>query len=158
MPFSYKTLILALIALKFFYAVFLSLSQYSAWSNDAFSKFLLPPYQPLKYFVSYALTHFWLNFFLGLGAALTFYLFLIGLKKYQERFFEEGETELGFLMALISGWPGFIVFIPLVFIFAAAFFAFQRLRFGEEYAALGTPFLIAGVVAFVFGKEIISGI
>lgn len=152
MRFGYKTLILAFIAFKVLYSVFLTFSQYYIWSNDAFSKFLLPPHQPLKYFISYSFTHFWFNFFLALGSAFIFYLFLRGLKKYQERFFEEGETELGFLTALIAGWPGFVVFVPLVFIFVAALSAFRRLYFGEERATIGLPFLIAGFIAFVFGE------
>jgi hypothetical protein len=45
-----------------FWSLFLSLAQYLIWKNHQFSKYLLPPYQKIDYYLSYAYFHFWRDF------------------------------------------------------------------------------------------------
>ncbi len=150
---SYKSLVVSSISFRVFYAILLTVSQYYIWSKQEFTKFLV---DSPGYFIFYSYGRFWLNVFIAVGVAFAFYLFLKFLKKYQERFFEEGETELGFLTALIVGWPNFVIFIPLVFISVVLISLFRRLVLKEVYTTLGWPFLIAVLITLILGDRLIQ--
>lgn len=171
---KYKILIKSAIWFRVLYAIFLTASQYYLWSSNALSKFLLEmplseslPIPLVKafpkifgsrigYFIFYSWGHFFLNLFLSLFLAWLFYKFLLLLKKYQERFFEEGETRLGFVCALTAGWPGIIVFIPLAFALVVAASVLRAITLRESYTTLGTPFLIAAAAALWISPQILS--
>lgn len=136
-----------IIAWRFFYAVSLTILQYIVF---------LSPFRETGYFVLYAWTHFWFNFVLSVGVAFTFYLFLKFLKKRNERFFEEGETEIGLICALIAGWPGFVVFVPLVLILVVAESIFMKIFFKESLTAFGFAFFLAAIIALVWGDKIVA--
>jgi hypothetical protein len=89
-------------------------------------------------------------------SALAFYLFLVFLKKYKERFFEEGEVELGFILALTVGWSNFIVFLPLVFLSVILVSIFRKIVFKETYTTLGAPLLLAALLVLLFGRYFID--
>lgn len=165
---SYKTLIWIGILFHFVYAALLSLGQYVIWSASPFTKsFLETPLSDalpifflqkfsflfetkLGYFFFYSWGHFWLVAVLSVLFAWAFFLFLRALKKHKERFFEEGETELGFLCALIVGWPHVILFIPFIFI-SVIFASIGRMLFlNEKFTTLGIPFLLAALLTFLF--------
>ena len=109
----------------------------------------------LGYFLFYSFGRFWLGLLISLLAAAAFYIFLRSLKKYQERFFEDGETELGFLAALIAGWPAFIVFLLLVFPGVVLVAIYRRLFTGEMYTTLGWPLVLAALASLLWGKSLI---
>jgi hypothetical protein len=92
----------------------------------------------------------------SLIAASLFYLFLVFLKKYQERFFEEGEAELGFLLSLMVGWSNFIVFLPMVFLSVVLVSIFRQLVFKEAYTTLGIPFILSAFIVLLFGNYLVS--
>lgn len=163
-------LIVAVIFLRIIYAVALTFVQYYVWSQSELTKILtqsplsdnvpLPVFDfifsgRLGYFLFYSYGRFWLNAVVSIFAAFCFYLFLKILKKHKERFFENGETELGFLAALIVGWPNFVIFIPMVFVSVMAVSIFRRLFSGEIYTTLGIPFLLAALTAFLIGSRLI---
>ena len=137
-------------------AIIKTINQYYSWSGNELSRLLLPPYQPIDYFIFYAFSRFWLGVLISAGASFLFFLFLKFLEKRQNRFFIDGETALGFLTALLVGWPNFVIFLPLVFIFTILIAAYRRLVLKESYTALGYPFLLAAGLALVFGIVIID--
>lgn len=151
--FDYKPLIFILAASRILYAVFLTSNQYRIWSQDEMAKFLL---DTPGYLLFYSYGRFWLNVFIAIGLAFVFYLFLKFLKKYQERFFEEGEPELGFLTALIVGWPNFVIFIPLIFISVVLISIFRGIVLKKAYTTLGWPFLLAAFLTLVWGNWLIQ--
>lgn len=173
---SYKSLIWITIGFKIIYAGLATLSQYYVWSSNAFTKLLLNQniidFNAIKdvfgrstawifdnrlgYFLFYSWGRFWMVVAVSLVVALAFYLFLIFLKKQKERFFEEGETELGFLLALLVGWPNFIVFIPIVFLSVVLVSAFRMVFVKEMYTTLGRPFLLAAFLVILSGNYIIN--
>lgn len=63
--------------------------------------------------------------------------------------------ELGFLTALIVGWPNFVIFVPMVFISVIIVSIFRRLFYGETYTTLGIPFLLAALTALLAGSRLI---
>lgn len=170
---SYKLLVISSITFRVFYAALLTISQYYTWSKQGFGRLLLS--SPLDnslpaflnkfpfiaesrwgYFLFYSFGRFWLNVFIAIGVAFVFYLFLKFLKKYRERFFIEGETELGFLTALIVGWPNFVIFIPCVFVFVVLMSVFRGLFLKESYTTLGWPFILAALIVLLWGGKLIQ--
>lgn len=73
-------LILAIICFIYLtWSLFLTFLQYKIWQNDALSRYLLPPYQKINYFLSYAYFHFWRDLvyrFLGVILTISFFLLL----------------------------------------------------------------------------------
>lgn len=149
--------ILAFTALVFhvFYPLIETFGQYFIWREDSFSQLFLPPHQSLGYFFSYVWLHFWLNALIVIGIGVLFYLLLLAFNKYNQRFFEEGETELGFLCAFLVGWPQFVIFVVSVFVLVVVFSVFRRIFLKEIYTTLGPLFLIAAAIAFIWGMDLI---
>ena len=172
---SYKALIWFVLGFKILYASASTIGQYYVWSSNSFTKLLLDKnaidFSVLRefsgklflfldnrfgYFFFYSWGRFWFEIIVSLIAALAFYLFLIFLKKYKERFFEEGETALGFLLAFMVGWSNFIVFLPIAFLSVVFISILKILFFKEKYTTLGAPFLLAALIVLIFGDYLVS--
>ncbi len=170
-----KKMIWAAVAFYIIYPILLTMGQYYAWlMGGSFSKILLnspldekvPIPQFIKelpllqshlgYFVFYSFGRFWINSILAVGAAFLFYLFLKFLQKRKDRFFEEGELELGFLCALVVGWPKFVIFVPLIFLLVVVISLVRLFIWKERYTALGYPFIAAALASLIFGAGLVS--
>lgn len=83
-----------------------SYQQYQIWHKHDISRYLLPPFQSIVYFLKYSFTHFFETYLISLGAGLLF-LWLANLlnNRCQKRFFEEGELYLGTLAIFVLGHP-----------------------------------------------------
>ena len=130
--------------------------QYYAWLQSDISKFLLPPYQSIGVLLRYSWTHFWLNALIAIGAALLSFVVLRVLYSYNERYFDTGEIELGALMALVVGWPHFVVFVPAVFLSVIIVSIIRGVAFREPYTTLGLPFFIGAAIALMATPYIIK--
>ena len=121
-PFGIKVLkvifIIAIIAV-FSLLIYYSYQQYVAWQSVEPSKFLLPPYQAIDYFVKYVGARFFAPYLISLIAAILFLFAAKRLnKKYEERFFEPEELWLGALAIFLVGHPGwFFYFTGLILIY-----------------------------------------
>jgi hypothetical protein len=78
------------------------------------------------------------------------------LQRHRERYFEAGEVELGALMVLVVGWPGFLVFIPVVFLAVVLISIIRGILWKEAYTTLGLPFFIAALVSLGFTPALIA--
>lgn len=173
--FSFRNLAIIAVVGKILNAGLLMYLQYSVWRqsgamgevflNSPVSKDL--PFSAAKnfgwlldnkfgYFLFYSWGRFWLSVIISLLVAYVFYLLLRALKLKTERFFVEGETEFGFLCALVVGWPGFVLFVPFVFLSVVVVSIAKLLFFKEQYTTLGAPFMLATVIVLVFGSYLIS--
>ncbi len=92
----------------------------------------------------------------SLMAATVFYLFLLFLRKYKERFFEKSEVELGFLLALTVGWPNFLIFLICSFLGVVLVSIIKLIFFKEAYTTLGLPFLLASLITLFLGNYFIK--
>jgi hypothetical protein len=110
----------------------------------------------LGYFFFYSWGHFWLNALVSIALAFALWSFLKMLQKKEARFFYLGETELGFVLALAVGWPNFVVFLPLAFLSVVLISLFRTIFLKKAYTTLGWPFILAAILAFVFGQAIIG--
>ena len=108
----FKYIFIGGIILIFSLLFFQSGQQYRAWSQNEVSKFLLPPYQSIAYFLGYSFTHFFKNYLISLVIALLFLSAAVFLnKKFQERFFEKEEPYLGALAIFLVGHPLWIYYV-----------------------------------------------
>lgn len=172
---SITILVRITVAFRVGFALFLTYGQYYAWSQNAFTKTLLHiPMNPVEmpfwivrlfpwvfntdigYLLFYSWGRFWLDTILVVGVAALFFWFLRALERRNGRLFEAGEPELGFLMALLVGWPGVIAFIPLIFVSVVIVSVFRRLVMKQELTTLGWPFLVAALVTFVLGNTLLE--
>lgn len=157
-----KRLVKITIGFYVVYAAFLTWGQYYVWSQNSLGKIFLVSDRfgvldgSSGYFLFYSYLRFWLGPAIAILAGFIFYLFLKSLKRYRERFFEEGETELGFLSALLAGWPQFAVFLPLVFLGVVLISAFRLIVFKERFTTLGWPLLISLLPVLVWGGALIE--
>lgn len=169
-----KIIALSIALIRAFYAVFLTIKQYDIWSeNTATQIFLNSPLgqavpipeiiknsvifqNKFGYFIFYSYGRFWLDFIIIIICSAIFYSFLKLLRKYQERFFEQGEVELGLVASFTVGWPNFVLFLPLVFILVVIISIFRRLFLKEFYTTLGLPLIFATIVMIIFGEKLIN--
>ncbi|KKU91285.1 MAG: hypothetical protein UY23_C0002G0024 [Candidatus Jorgensenbacteria bacterium GW2011_GWA1_48_11] len=170
-----KNLILGLVIFRLLYAFLETAGQYRLWLGSGLTKLLLNsplsrefslPFlldkfpgvfqSRLGYFLFYSYGRFWLGLVVAFGMALAFYFILKALKKYQERFFEENELALGFLLAFLVGWPGVLVFIVLLFIFILIISVFRRLFLSETYTTFSGPMFLAGFVTLGWESELVG--
>lgn len=158
----FKKLVASFVIFEFAYVSSLSLAQYLVWSDNQATK--LFTYSPVMiddrvphvlktflsffdfrggYFSLYVFNHFWLSFVISLFFSAGFYFLLILLKHLRIGDSLEGEEELGFLCTLLSGWPGFVIFVPLVFLLAILISIAKFIFFKISDTTLGWPFLLA---------------
>lgn len=160
---SYRTLARSMILFYILYACILTVGQYYVWSQDPTQTFLnspidsslpipivssIPWFQtnPLGYFVLYSFIRFWIQPLLSIAMAYAFLYFLKILVKYRARFFEEGDVILGFLTALIVGWPAIIVFLIVTFLSVLIISVIRLVRYNEQFTTLGPSFIIGMIV------------
>jgi len=96
--------------------IYWSIIQYDLWAGNELTKTLLPPYQSFTFFYSYVGKRFFAPWLVSLLGAI----FIGGLahrlnNRFGNRFFEEGETKLLSLGVFLSGYPGFLIYLVLVF-------------------------------------------
>jgi hypothetical protein len=171
-----KVLAAAALCFRIAYAAVLSLVQYYLWSQSELTKYLislpLSSEVPLPaflrnnlsflldsrwgYFLFYSWGRFWLNAALSIAVAFIFYAFLKALKKYNERFFYEGETELGFLLALIVGWPEITLFVPVTFLSVIFISIFRLIYLKEAYTTLGSPMILSTFFLLAYGSKLVE--
>ena len=153
-----KKLIIIIIIFQVLYALALTVSQYYVWSTNDLTRILLtePTEQGVifnhrhGYFALYVLGRFWLEVLITWLCAGLFYYLLCQLKKYREEFFEIDEPELGLLTTLLSGWPGFVVFLPLALISLVLYSLFQKVWKKESYTPVGWPLIVAAAITLLF--------
>ena len=120
------------------------------WSRSAPSKYLLPPYQPISYFVGYSFFHFYFSFLLDLGAISIISLCFLILKKYRDHALQAGDIALYACCAMIVRWP-LILPYTLAVLAAAALSVVVRgyILKGSRVVSLA-PSLLVMAIPFLF--------
>lgn len=103
--------------LPFLYYIYLTYAQYLEWKGEnGPGKFLVPPYIGPGYVIRYHFIGFYMYYLISLFAALIFLLAAIKLnKRFNERFFENEEPYLGALAINLTGTPGFVIYLVILF-------------------------------------------
>lgn len=109
--------------------VVLSYRQFEAWKAGELTRLLLPPHQKWSYFFFYVGTRFWAPYVISFVVAI---LFLAAAhwanRKYHERFFEREEIYLAATCIFVVGYPGVLLYIPLVLVAYICAQLFSALR------------------------------
>ncbi len=161
------TLGLTVLSFRIVFASLLSIFQYWIWAGDKFaSSFLKTPLttignpflsnSPLGYYTFYIFERFWFNLLVSLAFALIFFWFLKTLEKYRARFFDDGETRLGGLLAFLVGWPNSIIFILISFVAVVFISAYRLIGQKGKLTTLGLPFVASACLVLLFGQTIIE--
>jgi hypothetical protein len=99
-----------------FWSLFLSLAQYLVWKNHYFSKYLLPPYQKIDYYLSYAYFHFWRDFIFRLIGVLIIVLLMNFLNfVFRRDIFYDDEKILVPYLSLFFRFPYNALFLAIGF-------------------------------------------
>lgn len=112
--------LLSLITVFIAKSIFLTIAQYSIWSQHPLSKYLLPPYQKIDYFISYAFYSFWQDLFFRLLATFFAFILISVLNLIFNRdIFYDDEKFLMFYITLAFFFPYnlIIIFIGFLMLF-----------------------------------------
>jgi hypothetical protein len=160
----FRRLIIVAIFARLAYATLSAYLQYYVWSASPFTQLLLPPHAPWSYFLQYIFTHYLLNALLSISAAALFWLVFEMLRRYRLGVINREEPLAALLAALVVGWPGFIIFVPIAFLFAVLSIALAAL-YSTAHPSLEAklpkkptfewPLLLAIIPALFFAKPIL---
>lgn len=138
-----------------------SYQQYLIWQGNEVSKYLLPPYQSIVYFLKYSFVHFFESYLISLTAAFLF-LWLANLlnNRCQKRFFEEGEIYLGALAIFVLGHPLWMIyFIAIMSVGVLGTLFLKAKSYKLKTMACRFPFyhfwLPVAVIVMIIGKILI---
>lgn len=169
----FKNIFLAVFIFRILYSTALSIGQYYTWAGNEFTRFFLKAPlaeeagligklfgfffgQDLGYFAFYVAGRFWFEFVLAILISIIFFFLLTSFKRHNPRFFEEGEVELGTLLAFLVGWPGVVLFIAFSFVFVLVVSIFRLVFLRERLTTLGFPFLFSALVVIWQGGQLID--
>lgn len=146
-----KKLIFVVLLFIFLFNLLLTSLQYYVWHSSAFSKFFLPPFQPLSYFAGYAYHHFWLASVLGLATAAFFFVILELIRKYKSDIINSDELFLIPLACLLVSWPRIVILIPVFFIIVLTNGLINFLFFKNKQINIFWPLIISVIATLFFG-------
>ncbi len=160
--FVFKCLFIGAIILILGWSCFQSYQQYQIWSGNALSKYFIPPYQSIAYFLKYSFTLFFKSYLISLMAGLLF-LWLANLlnNRCQKRFFEEGEPYLGTLAIFVLGQPFWIFyFIAMMLVgFLGSLFLALKAKKNKTQSFIRFPFyhfwIPVAIIVMIIGKILI---
>lgn len=135
--------------------VILSFAQYAAWKTSPNTEGLLPPHQPIAYYLGYSWHHHWKIFvFSAFFAATLFLAVRLANRLSGNRFFYDEEPYLAAFGALAAPWPGgFIVLFGVFFIGVVLQLVFFEFGAGKRLPLLFF-WLPAAIAAILFGDTI----
>ena len=115
------------VAAQFGVLSYFSREQFLAWQGSEFSKYFLPPYQSIGYFLGYVARHFWAPYAVSAAVACIAYGAFLWANRVRGNMLFERE-EVGFVAAgiFLAGHPGYVAYAMLV---AAAYVAVSLGRF-----------------------------
>lgn len=93
--------------------------QYYAWSQDGngIGQYLLPPYQPISYFLGYSWQHFIFSPVIGVVVSFLIVAYFGLLNRFFKRQYLDFEDTLILMSgAMIVGWPNVIVYLGVTFL------------------------------------------
>lgn len=130
--------------------------QYVTWKNDDFGKFLLPPNQPISYFLEYVWTHFLMDLPWIFGGALVLagIVLVLGIIS-KGRMVDGTDALLAVFGALIAGWPNMLAYFLIVLVLALLGSLVYGIIRKQIILIPITPFFFAGtIIVFLWGAEI----
>ncbi len=89
--------------------------QYRLWQGDSMGRFLLPPHQPITYYLTYVRDRIFLSWLIASAAAILLHLLVKRLnQRFGERFMEREEVDLLALGVFLTGYPFNLLYLVLL--------------------------------------------
>ena len=107
-------------------ALLLTYATYSLWQAALPSKYLLPPYQPISYFLQYSMIHFFASFFLALGVGIIVCAVLFFLNSRRPHLLMPSDLALLLIGVLLVRWPLALVYTGALLMGGILLLVFQR--------------------------------
>ncbi len=112
-----KKVFFASVLLLSFLLLYFSFAQYRLWLGSEISKYFLPPYQSIFYFLFYVGMRFFIPYGVSLAAAgLVFYVMTRMNRRYGEKFFYAEEYYLAAIAVFLTGHPGWMIYLILLLV------------------------------------------
>lgn len=112
--FNFTFISILILSLFFIQAIILSYLQYLTFINNSLSKYLLPPYQSLNYFLSYVFYHYFKDlYFRILGSLINLILVIVLNFLFKKTLFYDEEHKLIFISSLLISYPFNILLVPI---------------------------------------------
>jgi len=148
---------LFLFVFNIFYASLKTGLQYWVWKTSGpLSQAFLPPTTPITYFLGYVGFRFWLPITINIAFAAIFFSLIYISRKRKERLFYNGEEYLAAISFLAVGWPGIVVYVPLIFLFMMGVSLFNVLSKKSQYTSFLYLWLPLALLSLLFGNQIVK--
>lgn len=149
----HKFLFFGIVVLEFILLFYLTRQQFFLWYENDLSKFLIPPYKGMGYFIFYSFTRFWLPYLIALTIGLIFF----GLAKYLNkkknyRFFEKEEPYFLAMALFLSGHPGWFLYLGLLLFATLAMVVYKR----GERVSFYWLWLPIGILAIILNQFLLK--
>lgn len=139
--------------------IFASGMQYYIWKySENVSQYLLPPHQPINYFLRYSWQHFIMSPTIGILASLGLVLYFLTLNIIFKKQYLDLEDMLILVSgAMIVGWPNLIVYLGIAFVLTILrifylFYVKREMRRVPMTAAL----IIAAFITLLIGEKLVE--
>ena len=147
------------LAFRASYAAVLSAGQYYVWSLNDFTALLLPPYQPLSYFLLYSWAHFWLNLAVLSVSLAVLWVFFRLIAAWKKDAVAAKDRSLALLLAALVGWPDIVLFIPLALAFLLVLILFRLpFRASLKKSDFAAALFVSAAALFAFGGALIESL
>lgn len=152
--FIFKLIFIFAIILVFSVLVSNSWQLHNLWRENEVSKFLLPPYTSIDYFLFYVGTRFFAPYGISLVIALLFlWLAKFINQRYHGRFFYDEECYFGALGIFLSSHPGWLFYaIFLLFIYLLTHFFLLFVSHSLERLSLYYLWLPAAISVIIIDR------
>lgn len=141
------------ILIFFFYSILLSTLQYFLWKKHPLSKFLLPPYQSIFYFLSYSFFNFFRDFiFRLLGLISVLLIFKLIIFSFKRDPFYEDEKYIIYLITLFFSFPYnfFIISLSFIILLLMAVLSLLFSKENNKYYSFRNFWLIYSFIFLLF--------
>lgn len=144
------------IALFFLRALLLTYATYSLWSSALPSVYLLPPHQPISYFLRYSFIHFFASFLLTSVIACVMGTILFFLHKRRPHLLVPGDLALLSTAVFLVQWPIDLLYIAALLTGGILLILLQRYIIRtEDQIVFGAHALFWVPIFLLFGKGLI---
>lgn len=166
-------LLWAVLSLKLLKSVFFTWSQWYVWHVSRPELLTLPLATDLKllgwlkafsflksvvggYFIFYSFGHFWFGSLIALTLATLWWLVLKLLARRRPEALLPEELSLAWITAAIAGWPGIVLFVPMVLVFTVIGTLYFMARKIDSRLPVGWPMLAGALIVFFAGAYLVK--
>ncbi|NTW22636.1 hypothetical protein HGA34_03825 [Candidatus Falkowbacteria bacterium] len=169
----FRRLLLVVLALKLSKPIFFTWTQWYVWHLSR-PEFITVPLSadlrllgwlklfsflksvPGGYFVFYSFGRFWLGVLIALAVATLWWLVLKLLAKQRPGAMLAEELSLAWITAVIAGWPGIILYVPMALVFTAAGTLYFMAKKIDSRLPVGWPMIAASIIVALAGTFLVG--